>query len=63
MMNMRYRKIGGPGCGDVEKNGWANCPKAGCEGGLRLLKRDPGAVLEVVLNIAVVLVLVITVTV
>lgn len=62
-MNMRYRNTGGSGCGDFEKDGRASCPKARLEGGWRLLKRDPGAILEVVLNIAVVLVLVITVTV
>gem|GEM_PF-6405992 len=62
-MNMRYRNIAGTGCGDSEKGARANCPKARFEGGWRLLKRDPGVILEVVLNIAVVLVLVITVTV
>ncbi|CAG1064961.1 hypothetical protein BAC1_00534 [uncultured bacterium] len=60
---MRYRNTGGSGCGDSEKGTRANCPKARAEGGWRLLKRDPGAILEVLLNIAVVLVLVITITV
>lgn len=60
-MKMRYGNTGGSGCVDVEKDGRSNCPKPRCETGWRLLKRDPGAILEVVLNIAVALVLVIIV--